>query len=71
MSANTGSAPVYTIEFPLAMNVNGVVITSSPSPMPHASNAVCKAAVPEFTAIPYSAPTHSANFSSNSATFGP
>ena len=52
MSANTGFAPVYNIEFPLAMKVKGVVITSSPSPIPHESNATCNAAVPELTAIP-------------------
>ena len=62
---------MYKIEFPLAINVNGVVITSSPSPTPHESKATCNAAVPELTAIPYFAPTHSANFCSNSSTLGP
>jgi len=33
----------------VAMNVNGVVITSSPAPMPHASKARNSAAVPEST----------------------
>ena len=52
ISAKTGFAPVYKIEFPLAIKVNGVVITSSPSPISHESNATCNAAVPELTAIP-------------------
>ena len=52
ISANTGFAPVYTIEFPLAIKVNGVVITSSPAPIPQASNATCNAAVPELVATP-------------------
>ena len=40
ISAKTGFAPVYTIEFPLAINVKGDVITSSPGPTSHASSAV-------------------------------
>ena len=53
ISAKTGLAPVYKIAFPDAINVNGVVITSSPSPIPQESSATCNAAVPELTAIPY------------------
>ena len=71
MSTNTGFAPVYKMELPVAANVNGVVITSSPSPIPAAKRATCNAEVPELVAIPYFAPTYFANSSSNSITLGP
>ena len=71
ISTKTGLAPVYKIELPVAAKVNGVVITSSPSPIPAASNATCNAEVPELVAIPYFAPTKSANSFSNSITLGP
>ena len=50
MSTKTGRAPVARIMLPVAWNVNGVVITSSPGPMPCASSATCSAAVPFATA---------------------
>ena len=41
---------------PIATNVNGTVITSSPGPMPAASSARCSALVPVFTQTPIFAP---------------
>jgi len=38
MSANTGDAPVIATEFPVAANVKDGTITSSPGPIPAASN---------------------------------
>ena len=52
-------------------NVNGVVITSSPGPMPFANMAKCPEVVPLFVAIAYFTPHILANSSSNLATSGP
>ena len=71
ISAYTGVASEYKIEFEVAANVNGVVITSSPLSTPAATSAVCNAVVPELVAIPYFASEYSANFFSNSSTLGP
>src|SRR5271157_547205 len=71
MSAKTGFAPVNRMLFAVAIKVNGVVMTSSPFPMPFANNATCRAAVPELTAIAWSTPMYFLNESSNSFTFGP
>jgi len=49
----------------------GVVMASSPGPSPAAKAVACSAAVPELKLTPYFAPTHAANRSSNSPTFGP
>ena len=46
-------------------------MTSSPGPMPSASSARCNAAVAEFRAIAWRAPTFAANRSSNSFACGP
>src|SRR5690349_18533779 len=51
MSTRTGVAPTYRIALMVAANVNGVVMTSSPGPMPLASSAMCNAVVPEETAM--------------------
>ena len=51
ISTKTGMAPTYLIASAVAINVNGVVMTSSPSPMPSAINAKCRASVPEATPI--------------------
>ena len=40
MSANTGRAPQYKAQFAEAANVIGVVITSSPAPIPAARTAI-------------------------------
>src|SRR3989344_2534961 len=51
--------------------VMGVVITSSPTPTPHARRAVRKASVPEPTPKQYVAPQKREKFFSNSWTGGP
>src|SRR3989344_8768917 len=71
MSINTGFAPVKIIAFAVAKKVKGVVITSSPEPMPAALSAVIRALVPLSVAIAYFVPQYLANASSNSATFSP
>ncbi len=70
-SANTGAAPTYRTAFAVAMNENDGTMTSSPGPIPHATNARCSAVVQELTATPSRAPTRAANFSSKLATRGP
>src|SRR5438876_3349993 len=70
-SAKMGVAPAWTITFAVAGQVIGVVITSSPGPIPSASSARCIAAVPEATAITYSASRNSLSRRSSSAVFGP
>ena len=70
-STKTGVAPVWTITFAVAGQVIGVVITSSPSPIPSATSARCSAAVPEATARTYFASRYSAIRSSSSAARGP
>ena len=62
ISANTGVAPTCRIVFAVEANVSGVVITSSPGPIPCVSSARCSAAVQELTAMQCFAPTYSANF---------
>ena len=54
-----------------AQNVSGVVMTSSPAPMPAASSDRCSAAVHELTAIAFWAPTQAPNSRSNFCTRGP
>ena len=49
------SRRVWTITFAVAGQVIGVVITSSPGPIPSATSARCIAAVPEATASTCSA----------------
>ena len=56
-SAKTGVAPAWMIVFAVAQKVSGVVMTSSPGPTPAASSDRCRAAVHEFTATAYGAPT--------------
>ena len=70
-STKTGVAPVWTITFAVAGQVIGVVITSSPSPIPSATSARCIAAVPEATASTCFASRYSAIRSSRSAARGP
>src|SRR5581483_6588355 len=70
-SAKIGVAPVCTITLAVAGHVIGVVITSSPGPIPIATSARCIAAVPDETAIACVAPAYSANRSSSSAARGP
>ena len=46
MSTNLGRAPTYRAAFDVETNVNGVVRTTSPCPIPCAKSAKCSAAVP-------------------------
>ncbi|MNW47663.1 hypothetical protein D3C74_250030 [compost metagenome] len=70
-SAKTGSAPTRLIASAVAKNVNGVVITSSPGPIPAASKAMTSASVPEFNAIACLVPKYSAASCSNCLTWLP
>jgi len=56
ISTYTGLAPSSTIVSVVATNVNGVVITSSPLPMPSAIIAICNASVPEAQPTAYFTP---------------
>ena len=47
MSTNTGLAPASKIELVDAKKLKGVVMTSSPPPIPKALSATTKASVPE------------------------
>ena len=49
-SANTGFAPVCRMVCTVEQNVRGVVITSSPLPIPKPARATCRPAVQEFNA---------------------
>ncbi len=71
MSAKTGLALWKRIELAVAMKVNGVVMTSSPSLIPRAFRATSRAAVPLATAIPCLAPKYSANSLSKASTSSP
>ena len=51
MSTNTGFAPINAIISPVAINVNGVVITSSPAFRPSAIIAISSASVPLATVM--------------------
>src|SRR5437667_9398083 len=44
-STSTGRAPTCSITLTEAQNVSGVVMTSSPGPIPSVANAVCSPAV--------------------------
>ena len=70
-STNTGTAPTAEIVSAVAKKVNGVVITSSPAPIPKDFNAITKASVPFPTDIACLTPMYSANSFSNSVTFFP
>src|SRR4051812_34268965 len=71
MSTNTGLAPSREMQPAEAKNVNGLVITSSPGPMPNAMRLQSKASVPLETPIPYLQFDREATAASNSATLGP
>ncbi len=59
------------MSFTEAANVIGVVITSSPAPMPSVTSAVCRPAVHELSANAPGAPNAVANSVSNRLVFGP
>src|SRR6266851_9831531 len=71
MSTNTGRAPVNKMVLTDAMNVNELVITSSPGPIPCARRARCRPVVPDDVAIACLAPVTRTNPASSSATLGP
>ncbi len=52
MSQNNGRAPVRAMVPAVAKNVNGLVMTASPGPMPSAMSASSSASVPDDTPIP-------------------
>ena len=70
-SQKIGLAPACSTTFAVAGQVIGLVITSSPGPMPAATRERCNAAVPDATATACRAPVSSANRSSSSAARGP
>src|SRR5438876_4771367 len=71
MSTKTGFAPHRTTVDAVAKNVRGGITTSCPGPMPWASNATWRAAVPFATAIACFRPQSFATAFSNASTFGP
>src|SRR5438034_2307732 len=71
MSTKTGFAPHKTTVEAVAKNVKGGITTSCPGPMPWASNAIWRAAVPFATAIACFRPKSFAKAFSNASTFGP
>src|SRR5262245_28854663 len=71
MSASTGVAPACTIVLTVEQNVSGVVMTSSPGPIPSAARARWSPAVAELTASAWGAPTYVLNSVSNRAVLGP
>src|SRR5216683_2434788 len=60
-SAKTGTAPVWAIALAVAMKVSGLVMTSSPGPIPWASRARYRATDPLQVATPCLAPINVAN----------
>ena len=70
-STNTGFAPVAAIAFVVIIQVYGVVITSSPRPIPRLTKARYKALLPEPTPTANFAPISLANLSSNFFNSGP
>src|SRR5258708_13433090 len=70
-SSSTGRAPTCSITFTDAVNVIGVVMTSSPGPIPSVLSAVCRAAVQELSANAPGARRKAANSFSNRFVFGP
>jgi hypothetical protein len=56
MSTNTGTAPSSTMTSAVAMNENGVVMTSWPGRTPSAISEMSSASVPEATVMQWRAP---------------
>ena len=71
MSTYTGFAPRMAMVSAVATNVNGVVITSSPGPMPRAIIAIWRASVPDAHPTAYFTPRYPATAHSNSPTSFP
>ena len=67
MSANTGAAPSALTALPVATNVKGGRITSSPAATPTDRSAKINASVPEATPTPWATPQSSAISDSRAA----
>src|ERR1700761_6399085 len=70
-STNTGLAPSNAITSALAAKVNGLVMTSSPGPIPRAIKEINNASVPLATVMQCFTSTKLASACSSSATSGP
>ena len=71
MSTNTGRAPARTTTFAVATHESGVVMTSSPGPIPAISNASSSAPVPDARARTGRSPKYAESSASNCFAFGP
>src|ERR1700733_5396712 len=71
ISARTGVAPACIIALTVAQKVIGVVITSSPLPIPLANMLRCSAAVQECKATALAEALYARKSRSNCATLGP
>ena len=71
MSANTGRAPAIMMANAVYAADNGVVMTSSPGPMPDARRINASASVPLPTPTACLAPEAAANSASKASTSGP
>src|ERR1700686_2964437 len=71
ISTKRGMARSYSAQLADATKLNGVVITSSPSPIPAALMHRCRALVPELTATAKRVPAASAMAASKAANDGP
>ena len=70
-STQTAVAPTWWMAAVVEMSLFGTVMTSSPGPIPRASSATLRAAVPELVPTAWGVPSQAANSVSNSGTSGP
>src|SRR5450830_2086909 len=71
ISANTGVAPTSMMTLAVATHEIGVVMTSSPGPMPAMRSAISIVQVPELKVRTGRPPKYSDIWASNAATLGP
>jgi len=71
MSTKTGTAPSRPTTSAVAMKVKGVVMTSSPVPIPRARSASSRASVPLATPTACGTPWYRATSASSADTLGP
>ena len=71
ISANTGVAPTSMMTLAVATHDTGVVMTSSPGPMPAMRSAISMVQVPELKVRTGRPPKYSDSWASNVCTFGP
>ena len=64
-------APTWLMASAVAKKVKGVVITSSPGPIPRARRDITRASVPELQPTAWRAPSQLAASSSKARTSGP